>query len=185
MISRISVLALVTVSSLVVAAPSMALTFKKGQVLGADGQLYEGASPEQEEALIKRAEEEGEVAGVSGSNLFVIIEGEITYVPLSEVRGKTKESMKEVIAAHVLTGAEIGAFAEIEGSGFDKLNEGNLAYEISKITDEVAREAAQKAFQEVVESLEGATIDQIEEATGSTLINTTSCGEGCVEETFY
>ena len=65
------------------------------------------------------------------------------------------------------------------------MTEGNLAYEISKITDEVAREAAEQAFQEVVESLEGATIDQIEEAIGSTLISTTSCGEGCVEETFY
>ena len=185
MISRVTVLALVAASSLVVAAPTMALTFKKGQVFGSDGQVYDGASPEQEEALVKRAEEEGEVAGIAGSNLFVVIEGEVTYVPLSEVRGKTKEGMKEVIAAHVLTGAEIGAFAEIEGSGFDKLTEGNLAYEISKITDEVAREAAEQAFQEVVESLEGATIDQIEEATGSTLISTTSCGEGCVEETFY
>ena len=118
MISRTTVLALVAASSLVVAAPTMALTFKKGQVLGSDGQVYDGASPEQEEALIKRVEEEGEVAGIAGFNLFVVIEGEVTYVPLSEVRGKTKEGMKEVIAAHVLTGAEIGAFAEIEGSAF-------------------------------------------------------------------
>ena len=93
-------------------------------------------------------------------------------MPLSDVRGKTKEGMKEVIAAHVLTGAEIGQFAEIEGSGFDKLTEGNLAYEIGQITDEVARAAAEKAYEEVVESLEGATIDQIEEATGSTHIGT-------------
>ena len=90
------------------------------------------------------------MAGIAGSNLYVVLEGKVAYVPLT-VRGKTKESMKEVIAAHVLTGAEIGAFAEIEGSGFDKITEGNLAYEIAQITDEVAREAAEKAAA-VVES---------------------------------
>ena len=42
MISRTTVLALVAASSLVVAAPTMALTFKKGQVLGSDGQVYDG-----------------------------------------------------------------------------------------------------------------------------------------------
>lgn len=105
MISRISVVALVAASSLVLAAPTMALTFKKGQVLGSDGQLYDGASPEQEAALIKKAEEEGELAGIAGSNLYVVLEGKVTYVPLSDVRRKTKEGMKEVIAAHVLTGA--------------------------------------------------------------------------------
>ena len=121
------------------------------------------------------------MAGVSGTNLYVVIDGEVTFVSLSDVRGKTKEGMKEVIAAHVLSGAEISGLAQLEGSGFDKLNEG----EIGQIADEAAREAAEAAFQEVVESLEGATIEQIEQATGSTHIRTTSCGEGCTEETFY
>lgn len=88
-----------------------ALTFKKGQVLGADGEVYDGASPDQEAALIKKAEDEGELAGVAGKNLYVVLEGKITYVPLADVRGKTKAGMKEVIAAHVLSGAEIGQFA--------------------------------------------------------------------------
>ena len=92
------------------------------------------------------------MAGVSGTNLYVVIDGEVTFVPLSDVRGKTKEGMKEVIAAYVLSGAEIGGLAELEGSGFDLLNEGNLAYEIGQIADEAAREAAEAAFQEVVES---------------------------------
>ncbi|MGC6453348.1 MAG: hypothetical protein ACON31_05530 [Candidatus Puniceispirillaceae bacterium] len=177
--------AVMLAATLCAAAPVAALTFKKGQVLGADGNVYDGASPDQEAALIKKAEDEGELAGIAGTNLYVVLEGKVTYVPLSEVRGKTKEGMKEVIAAYVLTGAEIGQFAEIEGSGFDKLTEGNLAYEIGQIADEAARQAAEEAFAEVVESLEGATIEQIEEATGSTHIGTTSCGEGCVTETFY
>ena len=93
--------------------------------------------------------------------------------------------MKEVIAAHVLFGAEISGVAELVGSGFNKLNEGNLSYEIGQIAKEAAREAAKAVFQEVVASLEGATIEQIEQATGSTHSSTTSCGEGCTEETFY
>ena len=176
---------LLVVSSLSLALPAAALTFKKGQVLGSDGEVYDGASPAQVEALIKKAEDEGEMAGVSGTNLYVVIDGSVTFVPLSDVRGKTKEGMKEVIAAHVLTGAEIGGLAELEGSGFDQLTEGNLAYEIGQIADEAAREAAEAAFEEIVESLEGATIEQIEQATGSTHISTTSCGKGCTEETFY
>ena len=172
-------------ASLAVAGPALALTFKKGQVLGSDGEMHDGASPELKEALIQKAQEDGEMAGISGTNLYVVIEDTVTFVPLNDVRGKTKEGMKEVIAAHVLSGAEIGGLSQIEGSGFDLLNEGNLAYEIGQIADEAAREAAQQAFQEVVESLEGATIEQIEEATGSTHISTTSCGEGCTEDTFY
>ena len=53
------------------------------------------------EALIKKAKEDVEMAGISGTNLYVVIQDEVTFVPLSDVRGKTKEGMKEVIAAHV------------------------------------------------------------------------------------
>ena len=89
--------------------------------------------------------------------------------------------MKEVIAAHVLSGSEIGGLAELEGSGFDLLKEGNLAYEIGQIADEAAREAAEAAFEEVVQSLEGATIEQIEQATGSARTAATSLICSCRE----
>ena len=102
---------ILVLSAASVAMPAAALTFKKGQVLGSDGEIHGGASPAQMEALIKKAEEDGEMAGISGTNLYVVIEGEVTFVPLSDVRGKTKEGMKEVIAAHVLSGAEIGGLA--------------------------------------------------------------------------
>ena len=184
MFSRITLASLMVIA-VAAMAPVSALTFKKGQVLGADGEVYDGASPEQKEALIEKAKEEGEMAGISGTNLYVVIEDQVTFVPLNDVRGKTKEGMKEVIAAHVLSGAEIGGLAQLEGSGFDLFNEGNLAYEIGQIADEAAREVAQEAFEAIVESLEGATIEQIEAATGSTHISTTSCGEGCTEDTFY
>ena len=47
------------VSSALVAAPAYALTFKKGQVLGADGGVYDGASPDQREALVLNSKRTG------------------------------------------------------------------------------------------------------------------------------
>ena len=38
---------------------SMALTLKSGQVIGSDGQIYDGASPEKQEALIANAQNGG------------------------------------------------------------------------------------------------------------------------------
>ena len=55
--------------------PAGALTFKKGQVLGSDGEIHDRASPAQLEALTKRAEEDGEMAAVSRNNLYVVIDG--------------------------------------------------------------------------------------------------------------
>ena len=56
------------------AAPASALTFKTGEVLGPDGNVYTGASPEQLERLIERAAEQDMPAGVVGNNVFVVVE---------------------------------------------------------------------------------------------------------------
>ena len=58
--------------SLAIASTSHALTFKKGEVLGPDGEIYHGASPEQMERLIERAAAEDMPAGVVGNNVFVV-----------------------------------------------------------------------------------------------------------------
>ena len=47
------------VISAMVAAPANALTFKKGQVLGADGEVHDGASPEQQAALVEQSKQDG------------------------------------------------------------------------------------------------------------------------------
>ena len=54
-----------------IAMPVGALTFKTGQILGTDDEIHDGASSTQLEVLVKRAEEDGEIAGVSGTNLYV------------------------------------------------------------------------------------------------------------------
>ena len=47
------------ISSAMAAAPANALTFKKGQVLSADGEVHDGASPEQQAALVEQSKQDG------------------------------------------------------------------------------------------------------------------------------
>tara|TARA_X000000950_G_scaffold27907_1_gene30046 strand:- start:671 stop:1345 length:675 start_codon:yes stop_codon:yes gene_type:complete len=98
---RVSVLGLVT--ALVISMPlaASALTFKKGQVLGSDGQIYDGASPDLRDRLIKKAQRTGESAGVTAGKLFVVVNDTITFVPLSDLAGKSEETVKEIVVEKV------------------------------------------------------------------------------------
>ena len=102
MFKRLSFAALLTMTAILAVGPASALTFKKGQVLGSDGQIYDGASPEQRENIIARAADSDETAGVSGSNLFVVMDGDVVFIPLSDLRGKTKDTRMDVVKAHVI-----------------------------------------------------------------------------------
>ena len=84
---------------------AMALTFKKGQVLGSDGKIYDGASPEETARLIKNAADGGESAGVRGNNLFVVMDDELVFIPLSDLSGKAKETRMDIVKAHVIANA--------------------------------------------------------------------------------
>ena len=84
---------------------AMALTFKKGQVLGSDGKIYDGALPEETARLIKNAADGGESAGVRGNNLFVVMDDELVFIPLSDLSGKTKEAPMYIVKAHVIANA--------------------------------------------------------------------------------
>ena len=86
-------------------SPATALTFKKGQVLASDGEIYDGASPDERERLIKNAADGGENAGVRGNNLFVVMDDELVFIPLSDLRGKTKETRMDIVKAHVIANA--------------------------------------------------------------------------------
>ena len=98
---RVSVLGLVT--ALVISMPlaASALTFKKGQVLGSDGQIYDDASPDLRDRLIKKAQRTGESAGVTAGKLFVVVNDTITFVPLSDLAGKSEETVKEIVVEKV------------------------------------------------------------------------------------
>jgi len=87
---------------LVVAAPASALTFKKGEVLGSDGKMHQGASPEQTQRLIANAEESGDVGGVVGNNVFVVVGEGVTFIPINDLRNLPKETQIDVIGNAVV-----------------------------------------------------------------------------------
>jgi hypothetical protein len=61
------------------------LAFKTGQVIGSDGQAYDGASPEQLVRLNELAEQSDKSVGVYGKSLYVVVNGTTTFVPLRKL----------------------------------------------------------------------------------------------------
>jgi len=78
-----------------------ALTLKKGQVLGSDGQIHDGASPDVRTRLIARAQDGGKSAGVTAGQLYVIVRDTITFVPITDIAGKSEETVKEIVVEKV------------------------------------------------------------------------------------
>ena len=114
----VSALAAACCALLFAAAPATALTFKKGEVLGPDGTMYQGASPEERERLIKKAAEDGETASVSGSSLFVVMDGEIMFIPLTDLQGKSRDTRMDIVKAHVVANvADIDVEDLLEDAG--------------------------------------------------------------------
>ena len=91
---------------------------KSGQVLGSDGNVYDGASPEQQEALISRAQSGGDIAGQVACSVFVVVGDTITYVPVNDIRGKSNDQMKTIIGDEVIavTGVEELTLADVENA---------------------------------------------------------------------
>ena len=98
---------------------AQALTLQSGQVIGGDGGVYDGASPEKQQALIEIAKNGGDIAGLTGNSVFVVVGETITYVPVNEIRGKSDERMKEIIGDEVIqnvTGVEDLTLADVENA---------------------------------------------------------------------
>jgi len=125
--------------SLAIVCQASALTFKKGEVLGPDGTMHEGASPDQMQRLIANAEESGDVGGVVGNNVFVVVGGDVTFIPVNDLRNLPKETQINVIGDAVvqdLTGndditfEQVSAVSEMSAetgiSVEEILNDGNI-----------------------------------------------------------
>jgi len=120
-----------------------ALTFKKGQVLGSDGEIYDGASPELRSRLIANAERTGETAGVAAGKLFVVVNDTITFVPLSDLAGKSEETVKEIVVEKVTeTVTEAATKQALADSGIDVENLAEEAEEAAS-AEEVAAALAE------------------------------------------
>ena len=107
----------VVLMSLAMASTAQALTFKKGEVLGADGEIYHGASPEQMERLIERAAAQDMPAGVTGNNVFVIVGDKVSFVPISDLRGASQDKQLQIIGDQVvkdITGNDEISFEQVQ-----------------------------------------------------------------------
>ena len=110
------ILATVAIAALA-ASQANALTLKKGQVIGGDGGVYDGASPEQMQIYIDRAKNGGDTAGLVGSNVFVVVEDGITFVPVADLVGKTQETQLNTIGDAVvatIAGTDAISFEQIK-----------------------------------------------------------------------
>ena len=99
---RLAITGLLTAAA-IAAMPltASALTFKKGQILGSDGQMYDGASPDIRARLIAEAQNGGKSAGVTGGQLYVVVQDTITFVPIADIAGKSEETVKEIVVEKV------------------------------------------------------------------------------------
>ena len=159
----------VTLLAFGVSHAASALTLKSGQVLSSDGQVYDGASPEQKEALIAKSKEKGwfgaesKKSGVQGSNVFIVVEDEVVFVPITEIKGKSKEGITEVIKEYIVDALMADATAKVvaeEGSidaeSLEKLAELANDPVTSEIAEEIAEVAAGDAA--MAEALTEATL---------------------------
>lgn len=165
------VFALIT-SAAIAAMPlaGSALTFKKGQVLGADGQIYDGASPEVQARLIAKAQDGGKSAGVTGRQLYVVVNDTITFVGLSDLAGKSEETVKEIIVEKVTETVSVAltekALADAGIDLDDAASEEEVQAALASIeTADVAGIAAEEAAAATKEAWEGISQDDLAEAT--------------------
>ena len=150
----------------VMATAAQALTLKKGQVIGGDGAIYDGASPEVQENLIANAKRTGKNVGVSAGNVFVIVGEDVTYVSTKDLAGKSKSEMVDVVGDAVvenITGVEGLTFEEIqEISAETGISVENIEI-VEQITANFSPEVAEDLIAGIQEAVESGLADQVNE----------------------
>lgn len=153
-----------------------ALTFKKGQVLGSDGEVYDGASPDIRARLIAKAQDGGKSAGVSGNQLYVVVNDTITFVPIADIAGKSEETVKEIVVEKVtetvteaLTAralATAAARSSLAEDVEDAASEAEVDAALDKIAaSDIAGIAAAEAAAATKDAWEDISTEDLEEAT--------------------
>ena len=154
----------------VIATGAQALTLKKGQVIGGDGEIYEGASPEVQENLIANAKRTGKNVGVSAGNVFVIVGEQVTYVSTKDLAGKSKDQMVSVVGDAVVenvTGVEGLTLEEIQQiSSETGISVENISI-VEQITANFSDEVAEDMIAGIQEAVESGLADQVNEFLGS------------------
>ena len=83
-------------------AGAQALSFKSGEVLGPDGNMYVGASPENLKNILSNAKDDDKPADVIGNNIFVIVDDKVTFVPTKDLASKSDDDRLEHIGNKVV-----------------------------------------------------------------------------------
>ena len=177
---------LIAASLALTAGTASALTLKKGQVLGSDGIVYTGASPAQKAAIIansKRKDFFGNElgkSGLTGTNLFIVVEEDVVFVPISEVVGKDKDAVKDIImdavetqfvlnyaidqaASENLTPEQTEVLIAVLQEDFDPEEMDASLEEITSALDSLDIDATARAATEA--AWEGISVADLEEAT--------------------
>ena len=147
----------VTVS---LSAGAQALTFKSGEVLGPDGNMYIGASPKNLENIIANANDDDKPAGVVGNNVFVLVDDTVTFVPTKELASKTNEDRIEHIGNKVVEN-----ISGIEGLTLESVEA------VKELGEEVDIDLAKVISESGLEALDKATLEDLQKVANETGID--------------
>ena len=147
----------VTVS---LSAGAQALTFKSGEVLGPDGNMYVGASPENLENIIANAKDDDKPAGVVGNNIFVLVEDTITFVPTKELAPLDNDERLELIGDKVVEN-----ISGIEGLTMDSIEA------VKELGEESDVDLAKVIADGGLEALDKATLEDLQQVANETGID--------------
>ena len=159
---------LLALAPFIAATGAGALTLKSGEVLSSDGKVYSGASPDQKAALVAQSKSkglfggEGKKAGVRGSNIFVVVGEDVVFVPMTDVRGKSKEQMMDVIAD--AAGQQLGSNAPDASDLARGITEEHIEATKEQVSEALASvdidEAARAATEAAWEGISTADLEQ-------------------------
>lgn len=160
--------ALLALAPFIAVPGASALTLKSGEVLSSDGKVYSGASPDQKAAIVAQSKSrglfgaEGKKAGVRGSNIFVVVGEDVVFVPLTDVRGKSKEQMMDVIAE--AAGEQLGPNAPDASDLARGITEEHIEATKEQVSEALASvdidEAARAATEAAWEGISTADLEQ-------------------------
>ncbi|MBT6121812.1 MAG: hypothetical protein HOH48_00435 [Candidatus Puniceispirillum sp.] len=141
-------------------AGAQALTFKSGEVLGPDGNMYVGASPENLENIIANAKDDDKPAGVIGNNVFVLVDDTITFVPTKDLAPLDDDERLELIGDKVVEN-----ISGVEGLTMDSIEA------VKELGEEADIDLAKVISDGGLASLDKATLDDLQQVASETGID--------------
>jgi basic membrane lipoprotein Med (substrate-binding protein (PBP1-ABC) superfamily) len=172
-----------------ISTSAIALTWGTGDVIGPDGKVYQGMSPQNKANLLKASENKGLKVGFSNQFLYVVNEGIVTLMKTSDIvkldkierMEFIKNSMKEEISKQIIAVSEKGLVTDlqkrverslkgveekVDNADFDK----EVSRKIEKNQEELKQrlqaneKKIEKRIEEQVKAIDKAVEEAVEEA---------------------